>query len=372
MMEQLPAHSLRQLRVRAQGLRAAEGAGRTDVAGLVRALCAVQAQEAHSAALALRARGTGLTAAQVEAGRVEARAFVRTWAMRGTLHWVATADLAWVLAALAPRILRTSRRRYGQLGLTEAVLDGASRALQAILSKRGPLTRAGLAAQLAARGFPTEGQAAYHLIRHAGLLGLVCFGPDRDGEPTFTLLEDWAPIGDAATAENGQPDLARRYLSGHGPAGPEDFASWSGLTLTRARAAFAALGDELQEVHTDGATMSVLREQTAWLDAPEATTRSVRLLPAYDPYLLGYRDRDLIVAREHARRIHPGGGVIRPTVVVDGRAAATWQIRKRSGRIEVQVDPFEPLEDSLLPALEGETRDVGRFLETGATLRLKS
>src|SRR4051812_21085241 len=94
----LTADQVRHLRTRAQHLT--PGDSGTTVAEVVQVCAGMQAQEAPAAALAVRARSQGLTAAGVEAARVAARAVVRTWAMRGTLHLVATADLGWLLALL--------------------------------------------------------------------------------------------------------------------------------------------------------------------------------------------------------------------------------------------------------------------------------
>ncbi len=364
----LSPDQIRFLRLRAQRLVPAGTKASVGVAQLLRDVCGVQAQEPSAAVLAVWARSGGLVASQVEHAQVGERSVVRTWCMRGTLHLLAAEDLSWLLPLLGPVFVRKSRRRYAELGLTEEIFAEATRAIQRTLGNAGPLTRAELARQLAEEGVPTEGQAAYHLLRHAGLEGLVCFGPDRAGEPTYVLLEDWVEVCGGMEVDAARAELARRYLAAYGPASPEDFASWSGLSVSEARAGFETVLDELMEVDMDGSTAWNPKSRAVWLDEPRRGEVVVRLLPGFDPYLLGYRNRDLTVPGRYAKRIHPGGGVLRPTLLVDGQAAGTWKQKRRGVGLVVTVEPFESLGRKVIHALEDEVRDLGRFLEVNATL----
>jgi hypothetical protein len=87
----------------------------------------------------------------------------------------------------------------------------------------------------------------------------------------------------------------------------------------------------------------------------------VRLLPAWDNYLMGHRDRDFIAGPDRWPAIMPGGGLIRPTIVVDGVAVGTWSMRRKGGSIDVELDPFEDLDDETTAAVRAEFRDVERF-----------
>ena len=166
------------------------------VSSILRVVCGVQAQEAHSAALALRARGQGLTLPDVESAQAEGR-IVRTWLMRGTLHLVAAADLGWLLPLFGPTFIRKSRHRYAQLGLDEETCRRAVGLIEEVLLAKGPLTRSEIASHLSTKGVSSEGQAAYHLVRRAALEGRVCYGPDREGKHTFVALDGWIPVGEA-------------------------------------------------------------------------------------------------------------------------------------------------------------------------------
>ena len=228
------------------------------------------------------------------------------------------------------------------------------------------MTRAEIADRLARKGLPVEGQGAYHLIRLAALKGVVCIGPERDGEDTYDLLDRWAPH--ARNVDDPLGELARRYVHAYGPAGPEDLAAWSGLTLRDSRAAFRGLAGELMEVSVDGSRAWIPAGRSDWLDSPVPHSPTIRLLPAFDTYLLGYRERDLGVPPEYARKVHPGGGIIRPTLMIDGRAAGVWSRKTTRRGIVVTVNLFGDLPSEVMPGLEEEAADIGRFLGAEATL----
>jgi len=358
----LPCAFLRALRLRAQRLYPA--AAVPDVASLAAHLCGIQAQDPAAAALAIRARTTGLTAADVDRARVETRAVVRTWAMRYTLHLLDARDVRGFTALLGPTLIRRQRARHAQLGLNDVTAARALAAIRTILGDAGPLTRAELMERLRPHDVPTAGQAAAHLVSRAAMEGLICLGPDRGPEPTYVLLDDWLPSpgGETSVAGATVGDLVLRYLTAFGPAQPEDFVSWSGLGLRDTRAAFAALGPSLVELTCGGVTYWLPASRAPWLDAPEPEGALVRLLPAFDLTMLGYASRAWIVPEAFDREVNRGGGMVRPVLLIDGVAAGTWRLRRAARSAVAEVTPFAPLAPEVLAALEAEARDVGRFV----------
>jgi Winged helix DNA-binding domain len=303
-------------------------------------LLAVQAQDIRAARLALRARGGAASATDVEAA-LSAGSLVVAWLMRGTLHLVAREDHGWLHALTGAQLVPSCRRRLAQLGVTETGADRAADLIVRTLADDGPQTRAGLAERLAAAGLPTEGQITPHLLGLAAARGSIALGAGR----AFRHLGAPGPRPDRATA---LAELARRYLRGHGPATATDLASWSGLPLRDARAGLDAIAPELEQ---HGDLVDLAGRRSAPVPPP-------RLLPAFDPYLLGWKDRSFAVAAEHARRVHPGGGLIRATAIARGAAVATWTLR--AGR--VALDPFAPLPARVEAALARDARDVERFV----------
>ncbi|HEV3462457.1 MAG TPA: winged helix DNA-binding domain-containing protein [Actinomycetota bacterium] len=364
------ADRLRLLRMRAQRLL---GRRPRDVGAVVRGVGGLQAQDTPASRLAVRVRSAGLDEAAVRRACNRDRSVVRTWVMRGTLHLVAAEDVGWLVGLLGPRFAAGNRRRRLQLGLDDRLCERALEVLPAVLAG-GPLSRAELVRGLAAKGVRIDpgGQAPAHLVGLAALRGLICRGPDLDGdEASYVLLEDWVgPAGGRRGVLGGDgalAELARRYLGGHGPAAPEDLAAWSGLALGRARQAFELAAGDLREVELDGRRL--------WAPAGTTTTRPpasgpvVRLLGRFDDYLLGWRDRDLTLDPAFAGRIQAGGGWIHPAVVVDGRVVGTWRARRAGGGLDVTVEPFgDGLPRGSGPGLEEEAADIGRFL--GAEVRL--
>jgi Winged helix DNA-binding domain len=368
MARELSADQVRRWRLRSQ-LLAGDRPG--DVHEVVRRMGGVQAQDTAASRLALRPRGRRLDARAVRAACDRERSVVRTWAMRGTLHMVAAEDVGWLVALFGPGLVAATRRRRLQLGLDDDRAERALPVLRKVLAD-GPLPRAELVARLAGLGVVLDprSQAPAHLLAYAAARGLVCRGPDLDGdEPTYVLLDDWVdrqqpPLDlEAALAE-----LARRYLGAHGPATPQDLAAWAGIAAGRARRGFQLAAGSLTEVEAAGAPAWTLRG--ARPAAGPGRAPCVRLLYRFDDYLLGWRGRDLVLSPAFAGRIHAGGGWIHPAVVVDGRVVGTWRLAAgRGGRLTAAVEPFEPL-DRAVAGLQAEVADVGRFLDAPATLSL--
>jgi hypothetical protein len=342
--------NLRLRRARAQAVGA--GIREESVDGVLSRVVAVQAQDPAAAALGLRVRAQGVTAAEVTRALTADRTIVRSWFLRGTLHLVRAVDARWLLELLGPVFLARSARRYRDLGLDAPLCIRAERLIVAALDGEGPLTRRELTERLAAIGVAPTGQAAFHLLRRAALAGLVCYGPERHAEPAFVLLDAWLPEGGGAggqvrwTGDAAVAELARRYRAGYGPTDVEDFAAWSGLRLSDCRRVWTA----------GGAADTVAEEGPE--PGGEAAEPDVRLLPAYDNYLVGYRDRSHSVPAAYERRVWPGGGQIRPTVLRDGWAAGTWS-RATTGELTIDLWPGEG--DGLATGIAAETADLAQF-----------
>lgn len=349
----------RRLRLRSQRL---DERSSTGVANIVRGIAAVQAQDTFAESLAVRVRAEGATASDFEEARAEERSVVRTWAMRGTLHLLPSEDVRWILDLVGPTMVRKFRRRHQELGLTPQVYDRAVEVMREVLGEHGALTRRQIAERWAEHGLPSEGQGVPHLLCRASLEGIICFGPTVGGQATHVLLDSWLDDGCSEPADPGQ-ELARRYVSAYAPTTPEDYGTWSGMPSAQIRKAFDAISDDLLIVDVDGTPMWMPKTHRGLLDVALADeTPSIKMLGAFDPYLLGYRTRDLGVAPELLKRVHPGGGIIRPIILVDGRAVATWA-RKRTGRkLSITVSPFKSLSDKVRTGIDGEVEDIGRFL----------
>jgi hypothetical protein len=339
MAAMLDDERLRRLRLAAQRLTPATAAA--DAAAATRAVVGVQAQDVRAAGLALRSRVPGLRRADVDDSGL-----VRTWTVRGTVHLIDPSDLPWLQAVLGSRNrarFDAAMRKRGDHDVAVGMLND----LAALLGER-PLDRAGLLRELAARGHPGLSQRSINvLMPWAAAQGLIMGLPDgryRAAQPPATV------DGELALAT-----LAHRYLAGYGPAGAADLASWSGLPLITARRALAALD------HTEAAGELLALPGT--LDATPPPAPPALLLAAFDTTMLGYRTREPLVATRDDRRILPGGGMLRPAVLIDGLAAGTWTLTAMGKRRTVTIDWFRrPAESAELRA---EQLSVERFLGPG-------
>lgn len=358
-MRSVAPERARLMRARAQVL--ADGSRLSGVAEVIGRVFAIQAQDLDAAALGLRVRATGITALDVARAYEAERSLVRGWFMRGTLHAVPAGDVMWLTGLLGPVFLAAARRRHAELGLTDDLCQRSEQVVLDALRDDGPLTRAELTARLAGLGVPERGQQAFHLIRRAALRGVVCAGPVRNGESAYVALGGWVSAPDPGWApQAAATELARRYLTGYAPATVTDFSTWSGLPVPLARQAWQALSGSGRyvEVEVTGQTCLLPEDRLAELDAVASPT-DVRLVPAYDNYLVGYRTRALSVATHHEKQVWPGGGQIRPTVLADGLAVGTWSRRGGTAR----VDPFEPLDADVAAGVAAEEADIARFLD---------
>jgi hypothetical protein len=327
---------LRRYRLAAQ--RLAPSAAAADVAAAARAVVGVQAQDVRAAGLALSARVPGLRRADVDRA-----ALVRTWTVRGTVHLVDPGDLPWLDAVVGSRNrahFDAEMRKRGDYEVAAGMLDD----LVAVLAER-PLDRASLLRELARRGHRALGQRSVNvLMPWAAAQGLVAGLPDghyRAAQPP-----------PAVDAEIALATLARRYLGGYGPAAAADLAWWSGLSLTTARRALAAL----EQTETAGELCAL----PGTLDLTPPPAPPALLLGAFDPTMLGWRTREPLVAAAHDRHVLPGGGMLRPVVLVGGCAAGTWSLRPRARQPAVTIDWFGRPADS--SELSAETRRVEAFL----------
>lgn len=331
----------------------------TSVPSVLERCLAVQAQDLRAAALGLRARGSGLTEADVYRALGAERSLVRGWFMRGTLYLVPAGDAGWLRELLAPQLLRRSERRYRELGLGPAELALGERVITEALAG-GPLSRDELAVRMTEAGLNASGQVPFHLVRRSALLGTACFGPiQEDGSATYVLAKDWLPASAGPSGAGAVRELLHRYLAAHGPATMADFATWSGLGLPAVRSVWKEL---LRAGLIEPCRVADLDEYALPAGASRCLEPmgDVRLLPAYDNYLVGFTDRRLSVEPEHAHMVWPGGGQISPTIVVDGLVRGVW---RRDRTRAVALEPFDgDLGGVGAQALDAELRDISRFL----------
>lgn len=322
-------------------------------------LLAVQGQDQRGVRLAVRARTTGLTAADIDRALTEDRSLLISWLCRGTLHLVRTEDYPWLHGLTTPPLRTGNLRRLAQEGVSPDAAERGVAVIEQALAAEGPLTRAQLRERVAAAGVPTERQAMIHILFLATLKNLIVRGPVTGAEQSFVLVRDWLPGLDTRVPDRDRAlaELARRYLAGHGPADDRDLARWAGLPLRDARAGLSAIAGELEQ--GDDGQISLARAASG----EETQMPPPRLLGAFDPLLLGWVSREPVLGRHQG--VVTVNGIFRPFALAGGRAVAAWGMP--GGR--VVLEPFGRLARADAARLEEDAADVQRFLGGWATGR---
>ena len=321
-----------------------DGRQAADPARAVRHFGAVQAQEYGQSLWAVGLRTRAATAAAIEAA-IESGSILRTWPMRGTIHFVPAEDARWMLDLLAGRRIRAMATIYRRLGLTEEVLGRAGEITAGALRGGRRMRRPDLLALLASRGIDCSasphGGRGSHILGYLSMTGLVCIGPMDGAQQSLVLLDEWAPH--PRSPEDPAAELAARYFTSHGPATVRDFGWWSGLPLSQVRAAIERAGPALATTelggeeywHGSGLAGAAPGDGPAGTGGPAAG--GALLLPAFDEYTVAYKDRALLLAR--GRQL-PAGDLLNPVMVLDGHAVGLWK-RVISGRgAQLTLAPF--------------------------------
>lgn len=310
------------------------GACTRSVSEIVEWFGAIQAQDFGAALWAIGQRSDRLTVTDVERAIAD-RQIVRTWPLRGTIHFVPAADLRWMLALTGARQNERSWSVLRSVGLDQAILDRGRSILEAAL-RDGPLTRPEIYAAFDRAGLAIKKGAGLHIIGYWAQAGLICFGAHRGKQPTFVLLDDWL-----SDTNHNRPDpetalqtLATRYFQSRGPATDRDFAWWSGLPLTVARRAIRLTGDLLEERRLNGGS--------SWLDVSHprgklAKGKLLRLLSPFDEILVAYKDRSAYDRNPGVQ--DPALTFFSPTILANGRLVGTWKkvVGSKSAQVQLAV-----------------------------------
>jgi len=333
------------------------------------ATCGIHAQVMGTTDLQVAARVSSAVASEGPVARAlwEERRLVRVWCMRGTLHLLAPSQFALYAAAFDPAAQYDATwHRYFEV--TAGDMATLYEAFGEALDDGSPLTRRELGAAVTARAGLRLGARLSsswgELLKPAARRGLFVNGPNRGSETTYVRTDRWLPGFSVAPA----PDAARlewlrRYLRGYGPASAEDYARWLGVRqVGRIKRLLAELGAEVTEVMVNDRRLHALTVDVAELSSGESA-QSVRLLPAFDTFVLGHANRDHLVEAAHRSRVYRTAGWVAPTVLAGGRVVGTWEHRVEGDRVEVRLTPFEDLGSGVRAGVEAEAERLAAYFE---------
>jgi hypothetical protein len=319
-----------------------------DPASLVAWFGAVQAQDYGAATWALGLRlGGRATDVSVERAVDEGR-ILRTHVMRPTWHFVAAADIRWLLALTAPRVHRALQWGHGQLGTDASLRSRAMNVIERVLTREPALTRVELGDHLERARIPVRRTALALVIIHAELEALVCSGPRRGKQSTYVLFDRRVPRAASLDRDEAIAELTTRYLRSHAPATVRDLSWWSGLTAADARRGLDIVRARKQTI--EGLTYWTL---TSARDAKPSD--AVHLLPVYDEYLVAYRDLEA-VPRGETR-----WGILPQAIVSRGEVVGVWKPVRERDRLVVNVQAHRTLSRRERGQLEAAIDRYGRF-----------
>lgn len=365
-----------------------ERAPATALASVAGDIAGVQAQLLSAAQLALWSRARDLHIAKFEEALTE-RKLVKAACMRQTQFLVPSEQLAIFVRGSARRADKDIRWTQGKgvsdrtieavidaaLGVLDQprtrpeIADGVSRALgvqvQSIQGGVGWGSRRKVAAvPVGDINFPVV-----YLLHLVAARGVVCSGPNRGNEPTFVRADAWIPGWQDMSREQAEVTLLRKYLRSFGPATATDFALWTGMTLTEARTIWEQEQHNFTPVNVEGWSAEVLREDLNVLTQSRLERPLIRLLPYFDTFLLGHKNRDHLVAREHQPSVFRAQGWIAPVVLVDGRVIATWEHTRKGDTLHVNISKLGSISPQIKIGIQEEALSLSRFL--GLSLELE-
>lgn len=321
---------------------------------LVSWMGAMQAQDYNMAKWAIGLRLPKATVKTIDKA-IDKGEIIRTHIMRPTWHFVAAEDLHWMLELTGPKIIQSMKGRNKQLGLTEAVLKKSYKALEKLMLTHKHVTRGEV---MTALKLPAGEQRASHLLAHAELNGLICSGAHKEGIPTYTLLHNWVPKKASLHREEALAKLAQKYFNSHSPATLQDFCWWSGLTLTEGKQAVDMIKAALVTEQTGSQTLYISNA----FATPPPLQESAYLLPAFDEFLISYKDRSNILAVEHHQKAFSTNGIFWPLMLVNGKITGSWKRTVAKDKVIIEPTFFKRADKKTRQLIEQSADAFGRFL----------
>ncbi len=361
-------------------------ASRTELPSVVEEVCGIQAQMPAAAQLQLWARVDGLKPTDINKALWDSKSLLRTWCMRGTAHYISTREFPIYLETIIkPRIQRHKEwlekrgmREFGEIAKIDPAqhdFDVINRTVVNALSQ-GPATRDHMAdiveKELGPEIRPWVDTGYYIVTKLLAYEGKVCFGPDLDGKSTLVRTDKWLPKQPRVTQEIAENTILTNYIQCYGPATPQDFSTWSGLKMTTVKPIWERISDQLVEIDVNEKPAWILENDLSLLQKTKMGTRPVRLLPHFDIFLLGHKEKNHIVDEAHYKQVFKKAAWIAPVLLCDGQAIGTWKQKRTGKKVTVTAKPFDTLTKSQIDDIVAETQRLGDYFELTPEMKVMS
>jgi hypothetical protein len=309
----------------------------TKVKDLVAHMGAMQAQDYAMAKWAIGLRLPGSTEKQIEKS-LDKGEIIRTHVLRPTWHIIPATDIYWMLSLSANKIKSLMKAMNKQLELSEKIFTKSNTIIEKALGEGKHLTRDELVNWFEKAKIPTHSNRLSHLLLRAELEGIACSGKMNGNKKTYALLEERVPKKKTFSKEESLALLAKKYFTSHGPATIEDFSWWSGLPLKDARQAM--------EMVKSNFISEKINEQVYLfshsLKFAATNQTSVYLLPAFDEFLISYRDRTASLLAKHNKKTISNNGIFNPVIIINGQVTGLWKRSFQKDIVNIEASFFQP------------------------------
>jgi len=328
---------------------------------------AMQAQDYLNSKWAIGLRLKNSDEADIEQA-IANKTIVRTWPMRGTLHYVSPENVRWMLELLTPRVIARAANIYKLAGLDKKIFLKSKKIIVRILESGRQLTRNEIYHELEKVGISTASQRGLHILGKLAQESLICLGPRKGKQPTFTLLDEWLPPTKKLNHDEAIAKLTRLYFKSHGPATVQDFAWWSGLTVTDIKQGLEMVKPELNGELVHG--------QTYWMENRRSEIKNkstaAYLLPNFDEYLVAYKDRSLTTKGKNEDQLKAtGNDFFNPSIIIDARVAGSWQREFLKDKVTIRIKLLNSVSERHKRSLIAEAHRYAGFLKLSPVLLFK-
>jgi hypothetical protein len=323
---------------------------------IVTSLIAMQAQEYAMAKWAIGLRLPGTTDSEIEKSFAKGD-ILRTHVIRPTWHFVAPADIRWLLALTAPRVMQANAFMYRKMEVDTKLFKRSHNTIVKALEGGNHLTRTELQAALKKAKIEADGIRLASLMMQAELDAIICSGPRKGKQFTYALLDERVAPSPSHDKESSLAEYTLRYFTSRGPATAKDFAYWSGLTMKEVNAGIAAVQSQLESETIeetkyffipslpDNITMASLRKEKQ---------QTTFLMPDYDEYGMSYKNRNALAGGRQ-------GNDYSHWLIIDGKIKGNWQQSVKNNKVEIEIIPSAPLNKTQQQSVNNAVRKYTSF-----------
>jgi hypothetical protein len=329
----------------------------TNASDVVKWMGAMQAQDYSMGKWAIGKRIFGATDEIIEKALNDGL-ILRTHLLRPTWHFLSAADIYWMLELTAPRIKSSMKSRNRDLELTEDVFNKSFRLIERAFYESNNIPREQIAGILSVEGVKTDENRLSHILMEAELEGLICSGRRIGNKLTYSLLSERVPLRKVLSKEESLAELAQRYFTSHGPATLKDFTWWSGLTVADATKALNLVASDF--------IFETVDSEKYWMKSPDSSYSnpqdSVHLLPAFDEFLISYRDRSAALELAHNRKAISNNGIFYPVIIINGQVVGTWKRTIQKNKVKIVPGLFMDVNNKAGIQIKKEIKNYSGFL----------